>query len=56
MCGNINLFVLWSNFRLRTGTVSYTHLEQIELWSGKAAPIEAMRQELMNILAGKKEE
>lgn len=29
---------------------------QIELWSGKDAPIEAMRQELMNILSGKKEE
>ena len=30
--------------------------EQIELWSGKTAPVEAMRTELMNILAGRKED
>ena len=38
------------------GMSLYQGAEQIELWSGKTAPIEAMRQELMNILAGKKEE
>lgn len=38
------------------GMSLYQGAEQIELWSGKAAPIEAMRQELMNILSGKKEE
>ena len=38
------------------GMSLYQGAEQIELWSGKAAPIEAMRQELINILSGKKEE
>lgn len=38
------------------GMSLYQGAEQIELWSGKAAPIEAMRQELMNILSGKKQE
>ena len=38
------------------GMSLYPGAEQIELWNGKPAPIEAMRQELMNILAGKKEE
>lgn len=36
------------------GMSLYQGAEQIELWSGKAAPIEAMRQELMDILSGKK--
>lgn len=38
------------------GMSLYQGAEQIELWSGKAAPIEVMRQELMNILSGKEEE
>lgn len=38
------------------GMSLYQGAEQIELWSGKAAPIEAMRQELINILSGKKQE
>ena len=38
------------------GMSLYQGAEQIELWSGKAAPVDVMRQELMNILAGKKEE
>ncbi len=38
------------------GMSLYQGAEQIELWSGKAAPIEAMRRELMNILSGEKEE
>ena len=37
------------------GMSLYQGAEQIELWSGKTAPIEAMRQELMDILSGKKE-
>lgn len=36
------------------GMSLYQGAEQIELWSGKDAPIEAMRQELMNILSEKK--
>ena len=35
------------------GMSLYQGAEQIELWSGKAAPIEAMRQELMDIISGK---
>jgi shikimate dehydrogenase len=38
------------------GMSLYQGAEQIELWSGKAAPVEVMRQELMNILAGIKED
>jgi len=37
------------------GMSLYQGAAQIELWSGKEAPIEAMRQELMDILAGKEE-
>ncbi|SHI57578.1 shikimate dehydrogenase [Lutispora thermophila] len=37
------------------GMSLYQGVAQIELWSGKEAPIEAMRQELMDILAGKEE-
>lgn len=37
------------------GMSLYQGAEQIELWSGKAAPVEAMRKELMDILSGKKE-
>jgi len=36
------------------GMSLYQGAEQIELWSGKDAPIEVMRQELMNILSEKK--
>lgn len=36
------------------GMSLYQGAEQIELWSGKAAPIEVMRQELMDILSEKK--
>jgi len=37
------------------GMSLYQGAAQIELWSGKEAPIEAMRQELLDILAGKAE-
>lgn len=37
------------------GMSLYQGAAQIELWSGKEAPVEAMRQELMDILAGKEE-
>lgn len=33
------------------GMSLYQGVAQVELWSGKKAPVEAMRQELMNILA-----
>lgn len=36
------------------GMSLYQGAEQIELWSGKDAPVEAMRQELVDILSGKK--
>jgi len=36
------------------GMSLYQGAEQIKLWSGKDAPIEVMRQELMNILSEKK--
>lgn len=36
------------------GMSLYQGAEQIELWSGKNAPIEVMRQELLNILSEKK--
>ena len=36
------------------GMSLYQGAKQIELWSGKDAPIEVMRQELMNILSEKK--
>ena len=36
------------------GMSLYQGAEQIELWSGKDAPVEVMRQELMNILSEKK--
>lgn len=35
------------------GMSLYQGAEQIELWSGKKAPVEAMRQELLNIIAEK---
>lgn len=31
----------------------YQGTAQVELWSGKKAPVEAMRQELLDILAEK---
>lgn len=37
------------------GMSLYQGAAQIELWTGKKAPVEAMRQELMDILAGKEE-
>jgi len=37
------------------GMSLYQGAAQIELWSGKEAPVEAMRQELLDILAGKPE-
>lgn len=37
------------------GMSLYQGAEQIELWSGIDAPIEAMRQELLDIISGKKE-
>ncbi len=37
------------------GMSLYQGAEQIELWSGLDAPIDAMRQELLDILSGKKE-
>jgi shikimate dehydrogenase len=37
------------------GMSLYQGAAQIELWSGKEAPIEAMRQELLDILSGKEE-
>ncbi|HNR05282.1 MAG TPA: shikimate dehydrogenase [Bacillota bacterium] len=37
------------------GMSLYQGAEQIELWSGVNAPIEAMRQELLDILSGKEE-
>lgn len=37
------------------GMSLYQGAAQIELWSGKKAPVEAMRQELLDILAGKEE-
>lgn len=36
------------------GMSLYQGVAQVELWSGKKAPVEAMRQELMNILAEKR--
>ncbi|HCS74945.1 MAG TPA: shikimate dehydrogenase [Clostridiales bacterium] len=38
------------------GMFLYQGAEQIELWSGKSAPIEAMRKELMNIISEKAQE
>lgn len=35
------------------GMSLYQGAEQIELWSGETAPVETMRQELMDILSGK---
>jgi shikimate dehydrogenase len=38
------------------GMSLYQGAEQIKLWSGMDAPVEAMRQELLDILSGKEEE
>ena len=35
------------------GMSLYQGAAQIELWTGKPAPVERMREELMDILAGK---
>ena len=37
--------------KLNSGQSLYQGAAQIELWTGKKAPVEAMRQELLNILA-----
>ena len=39
---------------LQQGMSLYQGAAQIELWTGKKAPVEAMREELLAILAEKK--